>query len=320
LTVVSLFRRPAMFEAVAKAVGSLVILKFAVDVGFFVFNAFFRKGIPPSSYGKWAIVTGATDGIGKAFAFELAKKKCNVLLISRTQSKLDEVAKEISDKYAGTEVKTLAIDFGQFTESARNQVAQTVKGLDVGVLVNNVGMSYEFPQYFHELTDQEVAQLQEINCSSTLWMSRIVLPIMKAKTGKNKGAIINISSGAGTCASPLLAEYSAAKGFIQRLSESMAAEYEKDGIFVQCQTPLFVTTKLSKIRKSSIVTPTPEAYAKVGVNALGGPFVFSPYFAHSIQLALLNAVPNVVANKLQLQMHLGLRARGMKKRDSQKKN
>ena len=64
--------------------------------------------------GKWAVVTGATDGIGKAYAEELADEGMNVFLMSRTQSKLDEVATEIEKENNGVETKTLAVDFSKY--------------------------------------------------------------------------------------------------------------------------------------------------------------------------------------------------------------
>lgn len=140
-----------------------------------------------------AVITGATDGIGKAMAFEFAKQGMNVVLISRTQSKLDECAAELKARYPKIDVKVLAIDYSQFNAKARASVDALLQPLDVGVLVNNVGMSYPFCQYFHELSEENVAQLMSLNVDSTTWMTKIVLPGMIAR---KRGSIVNISSGA----------------------------------------------------------------------------------------------------------------------------
>ena len=84
-------------------------------------------------------------------AFEFARKGTNVVIISRSKEKLDDCAMEIKAKYPGVEVKTLDIDYGNFDSAARSRVANTLQGLNVGVLVNNVGISYPFTQYFNEL-------------------------------------------------------------------------------------------------------------------------------------------------------------------------
>lgn len=139
-----------------------------------------------------AVVTGATDGIGKAMAFEFAKQGMNIVLLSRSKDKLEDCQAEIKAKYPKVDVRFLPVDYSQFDEKARAKVDALLKDLDVGVLVNNVGMSYPFCQYFHELTDEVVGQLMELNVNSTTWMTRIVLPGMLAR---KRGAIVNISSG-----------------------------------------------------------------------------------------------------------------------------
>lgn len=106
-------------------------------------------------------MTGATDGIGKAYAFKLAKKGLNVIIISRTKSKLDDCAAEIKEKY-GVKVKVVVCDYSNFDDDARASVAKICSKLDVGVLVNNVGVSYSFPKYFSELSEDEVFRLMEV--------------------------------------------------------------------------------------------------------------------------------------------------------------
>jgi len=170
--------------------------------------------------GEWAVVTGATDGIGKAYAFKLAKEGLNVLLISRTKSKLDDVAREITDKH-GVECSVLAIDFSDFNDDCQDKIAKACKNLDVGVLINNVGVSYPFPKYFTELTRDEVFGLMEMNISSTTYMTHTILPSMMEK---KRGAIVNIASAAGTQNMPLLAQYSAAKAYVCYLSRGLAVE------------------------------------------------------------------------------------------------
>lgn len=93
------------------------------------------------------VVTGATDGIGKALAMELARKGMNVVLMSRTQSRLEEARSEILAKYPKVQVEILAVDFNRVDEpSVRQALQQKLDQVkDVGVLFNNVGVSYDFP-------------------------------------------------------------------------------------------------------------------------------------------------------------------------------
>lgn len=255
-------------------------------------------------------MTGATDGIGKAMAAEFAKKGLSVVLISRSQANLDETAKEIKEKSPKVEVKTIAIDFGNFDEAAQKKVAAVTDTLDVGVLVNNVGISYDFTKYFYELDDARVKQLISLNVDSTTFMTRIVLPGM---VQRKRGSIVNIGSAAGVTTSPLLAQYGAAKSYVAMFSKALNEELAAFNIDVQCQVPLFVTTKLAKLKKASLFVPTPATYAKSALAVIGYDSVVSPYWAHSLQMWLLASMPEAVAVMITKNMHLDIRSKGMKK-------
>jgi 17beta-estradiol 17-dehydrogenase / very-long-chain 3-oxoacyl-CoA reductase len=216
----SLFDRMIDIKPIAvqlsQAIGFFVLLKAAYTFLVGIYARLLRPGKNlKSTYGKWgknenalyptgylvtihfpctlAVITGATDGIGKAMAFELARKGLNVVLLSRTKEKLEECKGQIQTAYPKAEVLTCPIDFSTFDTKARESVAKLVAALDVGVLVNNVGISYPYCQYFHELDDERVAQLMSLNVDATTWMTRIVLPKM---VEQRRGAIVNIGSGA----------------------------------------------------------------------------------------------------------------------------
>lgn len=262
------------------------------------------------SYGSWAVVTGATDGIGKAMAFEFARKGLNVVLISRSKDKLEACQREIKDKYAAIEVKILPVDYSKFDEAAREKVVSFLKDLDIGVLVNNVGVSYPFTKYFHELKDEEVQALITLNVDSTTWMSRIVLPGMLTR---NRGAIVNIGSAAGVSNSPLLAQYGAAKSYIAMFSRAMNYELKSKKIHMQCQVPMFVATKLAKLRRTSLFVASPQSYARAAVAAIGYETVVSPYWSHALQIWALTNLPESIVARLTMSMHSGIRKAGMKK-------
>lgn len=106
-------------------------------------------GVSPPSLGSWAVVTGATDGIGKGFAQQLAKQGLNLVLVSRSLDKLTTVAREIEEKF---DVKTKVVDI-DFTvdRDAQSRLETETKDLNVGVLINNVGVSYDHPEYFLQI-------------------------------------------------------------------------------------------------------------------------------------------------------------------------
>lgn len=302
-----------------------LILTLFVFIGFYIVISFvyqFLHGIYARCirsgknlkkiYGKWAIITGATDGIGYGMAKAFAKRGLNVLLISRNKEKLEICQKEILSKYPLIKCDVLDIDFQVFDINAREKVNNKIKELDssVGILVNNVGISYPYTKYFHELENQDIQQIMTLNIWSTTWMTRLVLPYM---IDAKKGAIVNISSAAGVSTSPLLAQYGAAKSYVAMLSKALNAELVDKNIHVQCQIPMFVTTKLAKIKKPSLFVATPSAYAESALNAIGYETIVSPYWSHAFQIWALLNLPEWIMVAVTKNMHMDIRRRGMAK-------
>ncbi|CAF1116421.1 unnamed protein product [Adineta steineri] len=96
---------------ILETAGILAIICILARLGVFIYELLCPKLIDVKTLGQWALVTGSTDGIGKAYAHQLAKRGLNIVLISRTKERLEEVAKEIQNKYSNIQVKTIPIDF-----------------------------------------------------------------------------------------------------------------------------------------------------------------------------------------------------------------
>ncbi|KAL5007471.1 hypothetical protein ScPMuIL_016277 [Solemya velum] len=180
--------------------------------------------------GSWAVITGCTDGIGKALAQQIAAEGLNCVLISRTKSKLEDLAKELETV---NKVKTMIIvaDFSDGFEIYPD-IQQKLEGLDIGVLVNNVGLSYPYPEYFLELPnrDQFLKDLINVNVVSTTMMISVVLPGMAER---KRGVVINVSSHAGMIPTPLISSYSATKAYVEFLTLCLESEYGSRGITFQ---------------------------------------------------------------------------------------
>ncbi|KAL3927357.1 MAG: hypothetical protein SGPRY_002859 [Prymnesium sp.] len=217
----------AMLELLA-LVGGILVAREVASLLCVLYTTLVRRGKHLPSYGKWAVVTGATDGIGKAMAFELARKGCSIVLMSRSEEKLDAVKAELGAAYPNVGIKTHAVDFSIFGAKQAEAVKQVLTGLEVsgcpirlfltslqlllsdnplashlqiGVLVNNVGVSYEFAQWFHELSDSEVEKLISLNVNSTTWMTRAVLPSMLArKSGLVVSSAVPFCESVSVCA------------------------------------------------------------------------------------------------------------------------
>jgi 17beta-estradiol 17-dehydrogenase / very-long-chain 3-oxoacyl-CoA reductase len=96
-------------------------------------------------------------------------------------------------------------------------------------------------------------------------------------------------------------------------SKALNAEYRDKGIHVQCQVPMFVATKLAKIKRASLFVASPQGYARAAVAAIGYETIVSPFWAHALQIWVLTNFPEWLITKLTLSMHMGIRKAGQKK-------
>ncbi|KAJ6318885.1 hypothetical protein OIU76_014277 [Salix suchowensis] len=268
--------------------GSLSLLKFLFASLKWVYVSFLRPAKNLKKYGSWALVTGPTDGIGS-----------------------------IQSKYSNVQIKNVVVDFSGDIDEGVQKIKETIEGLDVGVLINNVGVSYPYARFFHEVDEGLLKNLIQVNVEGT---TKVTQAVLQGMLKKKKGAIVNIGSGAAIVipSDPLYALYAATKAYIDQFSRCLYVEYKNSGIDVQCQVPLYVATKMASIRRSSFWVPSSDCYARAGLRAIGYEPRCTPYWPHSLLWGLIQLLPESMVDSWRLGFCLGIRKRGQLK-DSGKK-
>ena len=188
---------------------------------------------------KTALITGAGKGIGKAVAIALAKEGVNVILLARTQSDIDEVAKEV--KALGVKSLALTGDVADINSvnTAVEKALSEFKSIDI--LINNAGIA-AFGNFL-ELEPDAWERIIQVNLMGTYYVTRAVLPNM---IERQTGDIINISSTAGLNGNALTSAYSASKFAVLGLTDSLMQEVRKHNIRVTALTPSTVATDMAK--------------------------------------------------------------------------
>ncbi|HEY2513902.1 MAG TPA: SDR family NAD(P)-dependent oxidoreductase [Polyangiaceae bacterium] len=218
-------------------------------------------------YGPWAVVAGASEGLGAAFATNLAKRGLSLVLLARRAQALDDLAGSIRKTY-GVEVKTAAVDLGQ--PDVLDRVREATAGLDVGLLVYNAAYS-EIGRFL----DQDVAgklKTLDVNCRAPLLLTDHFGRTMAAR---GRGGILLMSSMAGFQGAALVAVYAATKAFNTVLGEGLWYELRDQGVDVlpfvagATTTPNFLKTAPRNGGKLGAPLMSSDAVAQEALDALG---------------------------------------------------
>lgn len=182
-----------------------------------------------SRYGPWAVVTGASDGIGRAFAERLAAMGMNVVLVARRMHVLTELADTLRAAH-GIQCRVLSVDLSQL--DAVDRLVESTQDLDVGLLVAAAGFGSAGPLLARDL-HAETAMVQ-VNCASVVaqcWH------FGQRFTQRGRGGVVLMSSLLAFHGSPLAANYAATKAYVQSLAEGLRSEWAAHGVTVIASAP-----------------------------------------------------------------------------------
>jgi short-subunit dehydrogenase len=215
--------------------------------------------------GKWALVTGASSGIGAALARELAARGAKLILTARRRDRLDALAAQLNSK--GAETRVIVADLND--PSAPQRIFDTTEGagLDVDILVNNAGLGL-YGAFIGNDSAHELTQVR-INCQAVVHLSRLFVPRMAAR---RRGWVLIVASAASFQPIPYLTTYAATKAFDRFFALGMAAEVAQFGIKVTALCPgtteseFFEVAHAGKFRSRDLQSA--EEVARLGIDAL----------------------------------------------------
>ncbi|MEO8906259.1 MAG: SDR family oxidoreductase [Polyangiaceae bacterium] len=245
--------------------------------------------------GTYALVTGASSGLGEEFARQLAHRGCNLVLTGRSREKLETLASDLA-RINGVATRVVTADLAQ--PGGAEQLALIVDDLGVTIdhLVNNAG--FGSAGNFTESDARRETNMVRVNVESVVCLSRHFLPGMVAR---NRGGIINVGSTAAFQPTPYMATYAASKAFVVSFSAALASELERSPVRVLACCPGPVPTgfqaaagipegsvlKFAKLEPNDVVHSTLEAYAS-------GRVVYVPGKANSVQTTLSKLLPRAL--------------------------
>ena len=181
--------------------------------------------------GKTALITGASAGIGAEFARALAARGTNVILVARSQDRLQTLADEVARDH-GVRAEAIAADLARPGAARELRVAVEARGLTGDLLVNNAGFGTHGP--FETLAPEREGAEVALNVAAVVDLTHLFLPAMLAK---GDGAVVNVASTAAFQPVPYMAVYGATKAFVLSFSEALWAEYRGRGVRVLALCP-----------------------------------------------------------------------------------
>jgi short-subunit dehydrogenase len=245
---------------------------------------------------QWALVTGATVGIGESFTRLLASKGYNIALVARDEVRLHERAGELREKYG---IQTFVLPADLATKSGVKSVEKYIQSYEIEVLINNAGFAINKVFTASDLGDEQ--DLLNVLVRTPMRLMHVILPGMKER---KSGTIINVSSVAGFIAG---GTYSAAKSYLTVLSESINADLKGSGVKVSALCPGFTRTEFHKRARmkmkglpSFLWLNADKLVAKAWKDAQANKPVSIPGWQYKLLIAIISITPRGLIRRVRL--------------------
>ena len=247
---------------------------------------------------SWALVTGATSGIGESFTRLLAENNYNIVLVARDIPRMQERALGLQKKF---NVQTHIIQADLSTDAGCAAVEHYIANNQVDVLINNAGFGLNKAFTMSDIDAEQ--QMFDILVRTPMRLMHVALPLMKQR---NKGVIINVSSVAGYIAG---GSYSAAKSYLTVLSESLHTELSGTNIKICALCPGFTRTEFHQRGRMSMKglpsfmwLDSDKLVAKAWSDALKGEAVSIPGWQYQLLVFVIQALPRSIIRKVGMNL------------------
>jgi 17beta-estradiol 17-dehydrogenase / very-long-chain 3-oxoacyl-CoA reductase len=274
-----------------------------MKIFFYTYQHFLYKKDYSEFKGEWALVTGASYGIGRSLAISIAKRGLNVYIIARSKDKLESVAKEV--RKHNVEVRCLVFDLAK--RESYKEIKEKLNPLP-SIVINNVGglsadkQMHEFLWYQPEDFDNQM----QLNFWSSVEMCRICMPEM---VQRKRGIVLNISSVASVI--PYwMTPYTSAKNALNGFSHALHREYLPYGVTVHGILVGMVDTPLNANMEHSPEIVSPDALAEETLDAVGFyGHILTPSWKHDLATSILVNIPDFIRNKIIASVYKNLKSK-----------
>jgi short-subunit dehydrogenase len=247
---------------------------------------------------SWALVTGATAGIGESFTRLLAENNYNVVLVARDMPRLEQRARELESKYS---IQTHIIQADLATDAGCSSVEKYISTNQIDVLINNAGFGIN-KAFTMSLLEAE-QQLLDVLVRTPMRLMHVALPLMKER---NKGVVINVSSVASFIAG---GTYSASKSYLTVLSESLHTELAGTHVKISALCPGFTRTEFHQRGRMSMKglpgfmwLNSDDLVAKAWSDALKGEAISIPGWQYQLLVFVIKRLPRKIVRKVGMNL------------------
>ena len=249
---------------------------------------------------KWALVTGATSGIGESFTRLLAAKDFNLVLVARDEARLRERAAGLKEKF-GAESVAIVADLA--TEAGCAKVEDYIRANEIEVLINNAGFGINKAFTMSDLAKEE--EVLKVLVRTPMRLMHVALPAMKER---NSGVVINVSSVASFIAG---GAYSASKAYLTVLSESLSTELSATNIKVSALCPGFTRTEFHERGRMKMAglpnfmwLNSDVLVAKSWKDAIAGKPVSIPGWQYKTLVGAISLLPRSIVRRLGMNLRV----------------